>query len=485
MMKRALAPALLPLFVALGPSVGRAQDGDIEAARARAAEHFDRGIAFFNEQRFDAALAELARAYELFPAHQTLYNLARVHAALGHAVEAARAYEQYLVEAGGEISARRRREAQAALAEQRSRIGHLLVRADVDGARIAVDGVDVATTPLAAPIPVSAGSHTVEVRAPGRETVRRAVAVAGQEEVTIDVVLREEFVPRGTLRVVSTLPEVEIRVDGEPVGVTPLEATVPLRAGEHVVTASRRGYQTDTRRVTIEDGAEAEVRFDLRRDPHPHPSAMGRVRIDLPNAPYLLRVDGEQVLGLDLELPAGAHRIQLEVTDRQPYEGTLRVPAGGVITVVPPLSWTLEARRQRIEGASAQRTTGAVMSIAGGVLIAAGLPLLVWNELEIPGTDRRIVELDQRWDALRCTTPPDNQECARILEEGNSLNAQRDAQNVLRAATITGTVLGALLATIGIPLWASAPSPDDIDAAARARASLRIGPGGLELRGAF
>ncbi|MCZ7677259.1 MAG: PEGA domain-containing protein [Sandaracinaceae bacterium] len=163
-------------------------------APERAAEHFDRGIAFFNEGRYDAALAEFSRAYELAPAHQTLYNLARVHAALGHAVESAQAYERYLAEAGAEIGARRRREAEAALAAQRARVGRLVVRADVEGARVAVDGVDVATTPLAEPLPVSAGSHTVEVRAPGRESVRRAIAVAGQEEVVLEVSLREEVV---------------------------------------------------------------------------------------------------------------------------------------------------------------------------------------------------------------------------------------------------------------------------------------------------
>lgn len=452
--------------------------------RTQAAEHFDRGIAFYNERRFDAALAELARAYELFPAYQTLYNLARVHAALGQSVEAARAYERYLAEAGPAIDARRRREAEAALAEQRARIGTLMVVTDVEGARIAIDGVDVATTPLSAPIPLAAGSHTVEVRAPGRETVRRAVAVAGQGAVSIDVVLREEIIPRGTLRVVSELPDVGIAVDGEPIGVTPLPSTVPLRAGEHEVTASRRGYQDETRRVVIEDGAEAEVRFALRRDPAPAPADVGRVRIELPNAPYIIRVDGEPMLGLELELPVGPHRIELEVTDRQPYEGTLRVPSSASVSVAPPLSWTLEARRARVESASAQGAAGAVLSIGGGLLFAAGLPLAIWNEGEIAATDRRIVELSLESDMLGCSgQPTDSAECLAIAAEGERLSGQQDLQDVLRPLAITSAVLGGVLAAMGIPLWLSAPSSDAVDAAARA--SLRLGPGGLSLAGSF
>lgn len=453
-----------------------------ESARAQAAEHFDRGIAFFNEERFDAALAELGRAYALFPAYQTLYNLARVHAALGQAVEASRTYERYLAEAGDEIDQRRRREAERAMEEQRSRIGHLEVRTDVEGARIAIDGVDVATTPLDAPIPLSAGSHTVEVRAPGREAVRRAVAIAGQEQVALDVTLREEIIPRGTLRVVSALPEVTIAVDGEQVGVTPLPSTVPLRAGRHEVTATRRGYRTASRLVTIEDGAEAEVHFELQRDPDPAPDEVGRVRIALPNAPYLIRVDGEPMLGVDLELPVGAHRIELEVTDRQSYEGTLRVAAASHVTITPPLSWTLEARRARHESARVQHSAGLGLTIAGGALFAVGLPLLIWNEAEIAQNDQRILELNEDIQALDCARLPSGQ-CDSLISEGERLNARQDEQNVLRALTITGTVLGAVLTAIGIPLWVSAPSSDEIDAAARA--TLRLGPGGLELSGTF
>lgn len=481
----ALGLALFVPTVAAQPRTAASDSVREDAARERAAAHFDRGIDFFNEGRLDAALAELSRAYELFPAHQTLYNLARVHAALGHSVEAARTYARYLEEAGDAISSRRRREVEQALAEQRSRIGWLRVDVDVEGARIAIDGVDVATTPLSEPIALSAGSHAVEVRAPGRETVRRAVAIAGQEEVTLAVTLREVIVPRGTLRVVSELPDVRIEVNGEPVGVTPLPSTVPLRAGEHEVRASRRGYLTESRRVLVEDGAETEVRFALRRDPEPAPEEVGRVRIALPDASYILRIDGEPMLGLDLELPVGAHRIELEVTERQIYEGTLRVRAGERITLVPPLNWTLEARRSRVESAAAQRTAGVALSIAGGALVAAGVPLLVWNEGEIAANDRRIVEINAEYTAHCSGQHFDDATCRSLRDEGERRNALQERQNILRAATIASAVVGAALASVGIPLWLDAPSEAEIDAAARARAALHIGPGYIGIHGAF
>src|SRR5690606_3879560 len=51
---RSMSAGLASLLALLAASIpAHAQDD----ARSQAAEHFDRGIAFFNEQRFDAALA--------------------------------------------------------------------------------------------------------------------------------------------------------------------------------------------------------------------------------------------------------------------------------------------------------------------------------------------------------------------------------------------------------------------------------------------
>lgn len=478
-----MAPAFLSLslLTSAGASAQEESSEQTEDVRARAAEHFDRGIAFFNEERYDAALAELARAYELSPAHQTLYNLARVHAALGHAVEAARAYEQYLDEAGESVDRRRRREATLALAEQRSRIGTLMVQADVDGATVAVDGVDVATTPLTEPIPLSAGAHNVEVRAPGHETVRRAAAIAGESETTVEVILREAVVPRGTLRVSTSIPEVTIEVDGQEVGVTPLESTIPLRAGEHRVLARRAGYRNEHRRVTIEEGAEAEVSFDMRRDPDAASDEVGRVQLRLPDAPYLVRVDGEVMVGTQLELPRGSHELVLEVTDRREYRGTVRVPAGSTMVIVPPLSWTLEARRQRLAAASEQLAIGATLTALGGAVTAASLAVLLWNETEIASTDARILEINAQISECIGFT----RDCERLEKEGELLQSDQNVQNVVRGVSIATTVFGVGLSALGATIWLTTPGEEEVDAAARARAALRLAPGELQVTGAF
>ena len=449
--------------------------------RARAAAHFDRGIEFFNEHRYDAALAELARAYALAPAHQTLYNLARVHAALGHPVEAAHAYARYLEEAEDAITPARRREAELALALQRRRIGRLLVRTDVPGATLAIDGVDVATAPTSEPIELGAGSHIVELRAPGHESARRSVAIAGEDTTQIEITLRAQRVPRGALSGHSSIPETAITVDGEDVGLTPLSTTLPLSAGEHVIRAARLGYRAQSQTVEIRDGAEAELNFEMRREPSAPPEHLGRVHLLLPSAPFRVLVDQEPTLGVDLELPIGAHTVSIEVTDRRPYEGTIRVQAGRRLEITPPLTWTLEARREQRLGAAAQQTAGISLSVGGAGLLLAGGVVLIWNETEISRTDDRLRFINGQ---LRdCRAMGFDRECDALEAEGIALTSDQDTQNVLRGISVTSAVLGAALGGLGVVLWQSSRSDQEIDAAAHAR--LVIGVQGLRIDGGF
>jgi hypothetical protein len=268
-----------------------------------------------------------------------------------------------------------------------------------------------------------------------------------------------------------------------------------LRAGEHVVRASRPGYQTQTRHVVIEAGADAEVRFTVRRSPRASPGEVGRVRLSLPQVPHVIRVDGEDMIGMNLELPVGMHRIELEVRDRQPYEGTIRVAARLTITIAPPLAWTLDARRARLDGAAQQRDGGIGLLIAGGVLAAASAGVLVWNEIERPQTTAAIDDLQRMIDEFMGGPPPGSNvdgceahknmpPCMMWRDQLYSRQVEAYWQEVALGLSLAGIIVGGVAVGIGLPLWLTAPSTEDVDAAA-ARAALYFGPGRLDLIGSF
>jgi hypothetical protein len=434
----------------------------------RASEHFERGLAFFGEGRFDAALAEFNQAYEIAPAPQTLYNIARVQAALGHAVEATAAYERYLREP--DLPAPRRREAEAALAEQRARVGTMRLTSNVDGATVNVDGTDVGTTPMNSAVPLTAGTHALELRATGYESIRISISIAGREELSLELTMRTALDRRGMLRVISTIANVEITVDGQSAGRTPLASTIPLVAGAHTVRASRAGYRTQERQVAIEDGAEMELRFDLVRDANA--SEVGMLRLRLPEGPHLLRVDGEAIAGTEVTLPAGPHEVEIEMSERRPFHDTIEVPPDDEIEVTPPLEWTLDARRDRVNGAAAQQLNGGILTLTGAGVATLSIALLIWNETQIAATDSRLVVINQMLMPGGCTTT-----CDALREEGARLSSMQDVQTALRIVTIGGAVIGASLVALGLPIWLSAPSAAGVDQ--QAHAMLRIGPGSL------
>jgi hypothetical protein len=458
----------------VGPIVARAQDDTPEA-------HFARGIELFNEGRHDAALAEFERAYALEPAFQVLYNIGRVHAALGHAVEAADAYERYLAVGGAHVPAARRREVEAALLTQRSRIGRLMVRTAVEGAIVSVDGHDVATTPLSTSIPLSAGSHVVEVRALGHELVRRAVQIAGGVEELVVAELHASAVARGSLRIVSRIPDVAVSIDGETIGRTPLTSAVEVPAGQRQLRAVRPGYDAYERTVTVNDGVELVVELDLVRDPNAPTDTIGTMVFRVPDAPHIARIDGEPVtLTEPVTLPVGRHRVVIEMADRLPWEETIEVLGGERRDLRPELDWTPATRAALRREASGQHTAGLATSMGGGVAVLAGAALMTWNEVERAATTSEADELRPMLEA-NCTGGSITELCPDLQARAREINAELDTQTTLRWAFGITLGVGAAVTALGLAILLGVPSEKDIDA--RARAFVAIAPleGGLAL----
>ena len=449
--------------------------------RADASAHFERGTDLFNEGRYDAALAEFERAYAIAPALPVLYNLARVHAELGHPVAAASAYQRYLTEGGDTLPRARRTEVERELARQRDRIGHLRVEANVDGAIVSVDGSDTTTTPLSAPIELGSGTHVIGVRAPGYESVTREVAIAGSAESSLVVELRREIEPRGTLRIAAPLAGVRVLLDGREVGTTPLASTLPVPAGDHDVAGERAGYLGDAHRVHVDEGADVSVTLRLSPDPEAPEEVIGEIHIALPDAPTVVRIDDEATLDRDIHVRIGPHRIVIEVSEREPWSSEIDATTGPPLMLVPPLTWTAQERASRVSAADTQRAAGIGLSFSGAALFLVGTPLTIWNELSIASTDTRVTDLNRRYATMCVPYVPTV--CDPLRAEGASLQSSRDTQDALRWVSITTMLVGATLGVIGLVLWGTTPSSAEIDAAAHA--SLRLTPGGLQVDGTF
>src|SRR5437868_3951814 len=187
---RALTGAAIVL-VGLMPSVSaRAQAPNAAApteavagtaARAEARERFDRGLRLFNAGDNAGALVEFKRAYELVHNPVVLYNIGLVYAQMGRAVEATDALDAVLA-SPGPLTPERMALARKTRDEQASRIAEVALDANVAGARVEIDGIEVGATPLGAPLRVPGGTHVIGVIAPGFSPERKEIAIASGEK---------------------------------------------------------------------------------------------------------------------------------------------------------------------------------------------------------------------------------------------------------------------------------------------------------------
>jgi hypothetical protein len=147
---------------------------DREAARAE----FERGRSAFEAGAFREALDHFQEAYRLAPHPNVRVNIANCYDQLDRPIEALVHFEHFLTEADRPPPAQRR-EVESAIARLRQRVGTLTLQITPDGAQITIDGTETRRAPVAEPVRVVAGSHTVEVQLDGYRTERQTVVVEG------------------------------------------------------------------------------------------------------------------------------------------------------------------------------------------------------------------------------------------------------------------------------------------------------------------
>lgn len=215
-------------------------------------------------------------------------------------------------------------------------VGVIRVLSDAPGARAFLDGTDMGPVPVDIK-DVKAGVHIVQVKAEGYQTGEKEVTVAagGSQIVKFDL---NEAAPadQGTLKVVATLPEAEVFIDGANVGKVPQEKK--LSAGEHLVLVRLPGHKAYEQKVRIEAGQTVTVQADLK--------AVGRLRIlSTPTGAAVLvngmpakDDEGREKTPLDLEVETGETVVRIEMPGFIAFERTVNIEGGKTETLSTELA---------------------------------------------------------------------------------------------------------------------------------------------------
>jgi hypothetical protein len=135
-----------------------------------------RGLDLRQKGQDEAALQEFRRAYEISKTGHALAQIALAEQALGRWLEA----ESHLIEALTRRESwigKNKKHLDQALNDIQGHLGSLELPGEAKAGTVKVDGVQMATLPLTAPLRVPAGSIALEVQAPGYLPIIRNVVV--------------------------------------------------------------------------------------------------------------------------------------------------------------------------------------------------------------------------------------------------------------------------------------------------------------------
>ena len=165
---------------AIAIAEGEPADSAAEGPLAEARRHFELGVIHFDRREWQAALVEFLRSRELVATRANTKNAAICLRKMGRFDESLDLYEA-LVRDFPDLADTDRELARREIAELSASVGTLEIRGAPPGARVSVDGAERGATPLAVPLRLSAGTHTVRVEKPGWLPWETRVDLVGRE----------------------------------------------------------------------------------------------------------------------------------------------------------------------------------------------------------------------------------------------------------------------------------------------------------------
>jgi|CZKU01.1.fsa_nt_gi hypothetical protein len=171
-------PGAIALVLTLTTAQAYAQEPQASAApTSEARAHFDRGVTFYEETDYSAALVEFKRAYTLAPTWQVLFNIGQSYFQLRNYALALVTLRQFIEQGGNRIPPERRALVDTESMDLANRVGHTRILSNRTGATISVDEEVVGVTPVKDPVLVSVGIRKLKAVYPGTPAVEGPVEV--------------------------------------------------------------------------------------------------------------------------------------------------------------------------------------------------------------------------------------------------------------------------------------------------------------------
>jgi len=225
---------------------------------------------------FPGAMAKFQQAYGLSSDPRLLFDMAVCAREMRSYARMQNLLLRYEQEGKSLLSTDSRNQVDAALAAIRNLVGLLTITVSEPGALLSIDGDPVGVSPLAVPLAIDLGIHTVLVSKEGFDPAERRIDVVGGREDSLSLTLVARARPAQLL--VLGEAGASIVVDHRDVARDRFDAIVP--AGMHLVQVSAPGKKTYETEVELHDGETRSLQISLEdeaRGPSAWPWIVGGV----------------------------------------------------------------------------------------------------------------------------------------------------------------------------------------------------------------
>ena len=289
--------------------------------KAQALKRFKAGLKLMQDSAYNRALAAFLASRDLYATRGNTQNAAVCLRELQRYDEALQMFEALLREFP-KLPPATRAQVSKEMRQLRAKVGTVEVLVLEPGAEVLVDGRQLGTTPLSAPLRVSAGVHIVRIYKEGFAPFERRVQVEPRRNLQIDGSL-EPLTRAGELRIAAAGgEEVVVEIDGAAMGSTPWRGK--LSVGTHSVVLrgpDDTGTAPVAAKVTV--GDVTKLTLEVMK-------LGGRLRVQPTPANASVAIDGVDI-GRGVwtgRLPTGEHRVEVAAEGFLPKSQAIRLDEG-------------------------------------------------------------------------------------------------------------------------------------------------------------
>jgi len=267
--------------------------------------------------------------------------------------------------------------------------------------------------------------------------------------------VREQAVETGLLPIKCEVPDVQIVVNGDSVGMTPLSEPLTVPIGPIRVMFKRNGYIDNTNTVTITKDSKRPLTCEMEFEKPLNMRYVAILVVNISESGAEVRVDGKE-FPLTGVLPSGRHILEVKLKGFKTWRRIVALMTHHKHTIAVRMTPEHDYYTSYVENGKLQRLWSYIIGAVGIAAAGSAIGVAFWNHSRYHQWREAEEQLDKDFQVL----PPYPSELVERQRENDRL---LDSIHTVDAITVGTALGGSALFITGLVLLLSVDDPDKYD----------------------